>query len=190
MKFKEYLQLLEDNTQGTYVCTHVNQEHAKIIIDTLEKYGIKNLVHPEELHVTIIYSKTPCPIAYNLMKVKDFTTWFHPNRFEIFGEEEKVLVIRGWSDTLENINKKLMTNGATSDYDGYNPHITVALDTDIDEIVLATMDNVMDEVRQKLSETSTREGWNTNISLEKLTVKPITNAGHTVKMNDGKVIQK
>ena len=181
MNFLEFLQLKEENQLGTYVCANVAKKDAKVIIDTLAKHGITNLVHPDELHVTVIYSKTPCPVAYNLSKLKDFNASFGTDRFDIFGKDEKVLVIRGWSSSLERINASLMKNGATSDFPEYNPHITVAVNTDVDEVTVSAMSFIIRELDEKLKN---------GISLDSLTIKPITGNPYAIKMNDGSVLQR
>ena len=127
MKFTEITEDVVARTQshknGTYVCFNVSDESAKELNEWCQEHDI-HVSSPSEFHCTLIYSKTP---------IKEFSK-FHGLKilveskikgWELFGEDENILVLSIESDDLTKINDLMIKCGATSDYDTYKPHVTI-----------------------------------------------------------------
>jgi hypothetical protein len=91
--------------------------------------GIKKMLHADDLHVTVAYSKTP----FDWTEIGE--DWSGDERgrinlkpgstraFEEFGDEAKVLIFV--SSDLTYRNESIIRAGASWDYDDYHPHITI-----------------------------------------------------------------
>ena len=116
-------------SKGTYVAAKFGPVSTKLIKSYLDEGKIPNPVAPEDLHVTIVYSRKFLPNA------KAIGTLNPPKRvipegFEIFEDDgKKILVLRvksAWLDARHSYFKRI--HGATYDYDQYRPHITLSGD--------------------------------------------------------------
>jgi hypothetical protein len=91
--------------------------------------GIAQMLHADDLHVTIAYSKNPIDWTeigedwsgdeLGRIKLKPGST----RAFEEFGDGAKVLVFA--SSELTYRNEAIIRAGASWDFDGYHPHITI-----------------------------------------------------------------
>ncbi len=122
LTFKEYL--LEQKSKGTYAATLPSNDDKKI----LELFTARHkLTSDEPLHCTLLYSRKhlpnykPDPDIKHEAKVERFEVWPKKN------SDDKYLVLILSSDSLQDRYKSLSNDhGATSDYDEYKPHITLA----------------------------------------------------------------
>lgn len=133
MKFKEWNEreqsMIEENDEhknGTYINVKPTEEAKDTIFDWVSNNGINDPLDKNEYHVTVIYSKTPCPGAvnydFNLPIEGTISGW------KIFDAGiGRCLVASIQSEQLQTINADLKANyGATSDFPEYIPHITVS----------------------------------------------------------------
>ena len=115
---------------GTYVSMDLSPESRALLDNFVEmSLGLKERVDPSTYHITVIYSRTPVPSAENYVGTKsaDSATVVE---YEIFPTKNdgKCLVMRLNYPFATLLNKQLTAEGATSDYDQYKPHLTLAYD--------------------------------------------------------------
>lgn len=124
---------------GTYVALNMSPES----MDLLDNFVANNLGLEERLakhsyHITVIYSRTPVPDAEKLSREQ--TAIAQAVGYEIFDTKDggKCLVLRVESAEARALNNTLSAMGATSDYDSYKPHVTLAynIKQDIDPTTL------------------------------------------------------
>lgn len=109
--------------------------NAKQILAHFERQGVQNLYRPSDLHVTILYSKTPV----DWMKMGSYYPGDDgkmivppggPRYVSVFGEG--ALVQEFVSYSLQWRHEEMIGSGATSDYPEYRAHITISLDAGVD----------------------------------------------------------
>jgi 2'-5' RNA ligase len=119
---------------GTYVSMDLTPE-SKSQLDNFLNMTLDPMprVDPDTYHVTIIYSRTPVPDAE---KYKDSRSVYEaiPSKFEVFPTKNdgQCLVLKLDFPFGVALNSQLTKMGATSDYDEYKPHVTIAYDTEVD----------------------------------------------------------
>jgi hypothetical protein len=103
--------------------------NAKQIMQWAREQGIEKMLAPDDLHVTVAYSKT----SIDWTEIGE--DWHSDPRgrihlkpgstraFEEFGDGAKVLVFA--SNDLKWRNEEIIRVGASWDFDGYHPHITI-----------------------------------------------------------------
>lgn len=104
-------------------------KNAAEIIKWYKDQGVPDVYAAESLHVTIAYSKTP------LDWIKVGNPWKGelelpaggPRLNELFGDNNDVLVLQFASDELSWRHENVLGAGGTSDYDEYQPHISISL---------------------------------------------------------------
>ena len=115
---------------GTYVSMDLSDESRALLDNFVEmNLGLTERVDPSTYHITIIYSRTPVPSAENhagsiggdVAKVTGYEVFPTKN-------DGKCLVMRLEYPFANLLNKQLTAEGATSDYDSYKPHLTIAYD--------------------------------------------------------------
>ena len=97
--------------------------------------GLKNIVPPDKMHVTQVFSRKP---VTNLTPKDD--TLIVKRKIELLGDKG-ALVLRFTSDALQARHAQAMAAGASHDYDGYIPHVTLTYDSEgVDPTTLAPPD--------------------------------------------------
>lgn len=126
MSLKQYAA----HKDGTYVSMDLADESRALLDNYVEmSLGLTERVDPSTYHITIIYSRTPVPTAENYAGNKtDIAA--KVVGYEVFPTKNdgKCLVMRLEFPYAESLNKQLGIEGATSDYDQYKPHLTLAYD--------------------------------------------------------------
>jgi hypothetical protein len=129
MSFKQFIaEEQDDHSNGTYINVKPTDVDKDNLYNWVVLNKISNPLDKHEYHVTVIYSKTPCPDAkeydFNLPIHGDIVGW------KIFDAPiGRCLVAHVHSDQLQKINADLKRDyGATSDYPDYIAHITVSYD--------------------------------------------------------------
>ena len=136
----ETLNNYSKHKDGTYVSMNLREE-SRILLDSYVEnmLGLDERVDPSTYHITIIYSKTPVPTAEKYIGEKtDTPAYVHS--YEVFPTKNqgKCLVMRLQFPYANNLNAELTLQGATSDYNEYKPHLTLAYDTE-QEIDVSTL---------------------------------------------------
>ena len=115
---------------GTYVALEMSKE-SKDLLDNfvVNNLGLTERVDKKTYHITVIYSRTPVPSAEALLHMNTtMPVEAQPVSYEIFPTKNDglCLVMRVICPYSTRINSQLEREGATSDYDQYKPHITLA----------------------------------------------------------------
>lgn len=114
---------------GTYVSLEMTSDSRALLDHFVEaNLGLTERVDSNTYHITVIYSRTPVPTAENYAKDIDATA--HATGYEVFPTKNDghCLVLRIACPEATELNSKLSKEGATSDYDVYKPHVTIAYD--------------------------------------------------------------
>ena len=115
---------------GTYVSMDLNDECKELLDHFVEmNLGLTERVDSSTYHITIIYSRTPVPSAEQYTGNTTETEARFAG-YEVFPTKNdgKCLVMRLDFPFANLLNKQLTAQGATSDYDSYKPHMTIAYD--------------------------------------------------------------
>ena len=115
---------------GTYVSLEMSQD-SRVMLDNYVEMtlGLKERVDPKTYHITVIYSRTPVPSAEQLLHMNTaLPVEAQPVAYEVFPTKNdgQCLVLRLICPYATRINSQLTLQGATSDYDEYKPHVTIA----------------------------------------------------------------
>lgn len=110
---------------GTYaklVPTDVTKNRIAEVLDQL----CIEATSTDALHTTVIYSRTPCSYAETLAPVLPISA--NATGFALFGDDpdSKCLVLLLDCVEAEELHFLCRANGATHDYDMYEPHITLS----------------------------------------------------------------
>lgn len=124
------LQQYAKHKDGTYVSMDLCDDDRQLLDNFVEmNLGLTERVDASTYHITIIYSRTPVPSAE---QYKGSVGADHAKctGYEVFPTKNdgKCLVMRLEYPFANLLNKQLTAEGATSDYDTYKPHMTIAYD--------------------------------------------------------------
>lgn len=124
------LQQYAKHKDGTYVSMDLSDESRALLDHFVEmNLGLTERVDASTYHITIIYSRTPVPTAENYAGSSGADS-AKVTGYEVFPTKNdgKCLVMRLEYPFANLLNKQLTAEGATSDYDTYKPHMTIAYD--------------------------------------------------------------
>lgn len=107
-------------TNGTYVAVRVLNSDE--LIDFCQQQGLI-VSKPDELHVTIAYSKVPFDFKMGIGSENTITIPIGSSRFGIIGENNIVLFID--SIALQCEHQRTLEAGASYDWPTYTPHIII-----------------------------------------------------------------
>lgn len=114
---------MPDNFDTLYAYRHV--QNADKIIEWAHSQGILTTLEVWDIHVTLVYSKSPVAWNYDDRDCETLLVRGGKRTVEKFGEEGDVLVLQIESQELQDRHAELIAMGATSDFDQYRPHITI-----------------------------------------------------------------
>jgi hypothetical protein len=121
----------DDLAQPLYVSRPVL--NGNDIVEWAKSQGLESMLYPNDLHVTVCYSKEPLvwddvPVSDEKVVVPEATldeTDQPIRQMEMFGKEQNVLVIQIESDELHARWQEFCDHGASYDFPEYKPHITI-----------------------------------------------------------------
>jgi 2'-5' RNA ligase len=116
---------------GTYVSMDLSPESRDMVDHFVEmNLGLTERVDKSTYHITVIYSRTPVPSAETYRSTTSIEYEAIVTGYEVFPTKNdgKCLVMRLDFPHAVLLNKQLTAEGATSDYDEYKPHMTIAYD--------------------------------------------------------------
>lgn len=117
---------------GTYVSLEMSKQSRELLDHFVEmNLGLEERVDPSTYHITVIYSRTPVPSAENLLHMNStLPVEAQVMGYEVFPTKNdgQCLVMRVICPYATRLNAQLAKEGATSDYDQYKAHITIAYD--------------------------------------------------------------
>jgi len=124
------LQQYAKHKNGTYVSMDLSEDCKRLMDNFVEmNLGLTERVDMSTYHITVIYSRTPVPSAENYSG-SSANQMAKVSGYEVFPTKNdgKCLVMRLEFPFAETLNRQLTAEGATSDYDTYKPHMTIAYD--------------------------------------------------------------
>lgn len=110
----------EDHSDGTYAAVYMKPQTAQRLVDWCRDNGIKTQP-AEEMHCTLVYSKTPVPELAQFDGTPVSIT-ASVRGWKLLGT---ALVLELDCAACESLNGKMMAAGATSDYPSYIAHTTI-----------------------------------------------------------------
>jgi hypothetical protein len=129
-------------------------KNAAKIISWFKGQGLKTTLPPEEMHVTLIYSRK----AVDWMQMGDPMMYGPPGdasdlvvpeggprMMDALGPEKKATVLLFTSDPLKWRHDQFLRNGAASDYPNFQPHITITYERP-DDLPLAKIEPYKGEI--------------------------------------------
>jgi 2'-5' RNA ligase len=122
------LQQYAKHKNGTYVSMDLSEDCKRLMDNFVEmNLGLTERVDMSTYHITVIYSRTPVPSAENYSG-SSANQMAKVSGYEVFPTKNdgKCLVMRLEFPFAETLNRQLTAEGATSDYDSYKPHMTIA----------------------------------------------------------------
>jgi len=132
IEFQNQMQI-DRASNGTFAGARL----ADVTVQGLQRFqrenDIQNPIPPEKFHVTILYSRKPCPEyepagKYPAPIAADFLAWdLFPSQKDKDGNHSNCLVMKINSPELRARHRYLMDkHGATFDFDEYIPHLTLS----------------------------------------------------------------
>jgi 2'-5' RNA ligase len=124
------LQQYARHKNGTYVSMDLSDDCKELMDNFVEmNLGLTERVDKSTYHITIIYSRTPVPSSESYVGTQ-VDVAAKVSGYEVFPTKNdgKCLVMRIEFPFATLLNKQLTAEGATSDYDAYKPHMTIAYD--------------------------------------------------------------
>lgn len=116
---------------GIYMCAKFDQASCEALAKVQKLLGVENAVSAAKLHTTIVYSRKtvdlfPASGISEGARLVDVEKWETKYGNTIVGVLE--------SDYLHSRFNDAMDAGATYDFDDYKPHVTLAYDSQIEDI--------------------------------------------------------
>ncbi len=109
-----------------YVYRPLHWETSEALIKWAEEQGFESVLPEWDMHVTLIYSKSP--FYWNEAKPdrEHLLIEGGDRSVEVFGQEDKVIVLTIESQLLTERHDELIAMGASSDFNNYRAHITIS----------------------------------------------------------------
>lgn len=158
--------------------------NASEVVDWAKSQGFPTTMEPGQLHVTVAYSKTPIewpePTSYGNVEVP-----FGQNRMVEPLGDGGAMVLRFHSPELEAGWKRFMDAGASWDFDGYKPHVTVSWDAaSVDLMIIEPFKGTLifgPEIYEEIN-----EDWKDNLTEKARTFSEVFHktAANVVKVDD------
>ena len=157
-----------------------NVKNAKDIIKWAKSNGFKTTLQPDDMHVTIAFSRKN--VNWDSIDEKN-------DSFKISGGKREMakfrdaIVLKFSSKTLQNRWKEIIQKGASWDYESYQPHISITYagdDIDLSKIKPYTGDIILaPEERNEVS-----DDWIDNVSEKGIRKAIYTPSGFKTWMDD------
>lgn len=135
MKVQDFL--IEERKNGIYVAVKFSDDTINRLLKYCNKANIPEVLKADEFHCTLSYSRKDVPDFEPKEKIKEIGV---PYKFEVWPSSPNAfkkdmtycLVLKFKSDYLQKRFDKIMSMGATYDYDKYQPHISLSYNVDKD----------------------------------------------------------
>lgn len=132
----------KSGANGLYVYRPVL--NAQEWIDWAAAAGVPNLVAAADLHVTVVSSSTDAkvPLACDPLVIRTDADYWGAGRFGFLGKDNQAFCFIFSSWELQDRFYTYSSNGTTSDFPGYVPHLTFSMDAaafDLPDTALANV---------------------------------------------------
>jgi hypothetical protein len=116
-----FKQFLHENTKPLYVSRKLN--NASQLVAWAKENGFVDILNPDDMHVTIAYSKSPMNWAIIKPHTHDLTVQDESRCIKTLGNAS---VLRIDSAELQHRFKQFIQAGASYDHPDYQPHVTIS----------------------------------------------------------------
>lgn len=127
----------KESVLGVYVSTKLTKDSSKKLKDFLKSNEFTQRIDSKYFHCTLIGSKEN--FEYEPSDALD-NIEVEAIGFDIFGKDQKVIVLLLRSEELQKRFDELVASEATTDFPVYKPHITIALANKHNEELIQTLD--------------------------------------------------
>lgn len=118
---------LEKSQKTLYVYRPV--KNAKDIIEWAKAQGFKTTVQPKDMHVTIAFSKAM--VEWDNIQILKDNIYIDSGHRTVMPLGDKAAVVLSFdSELLSKRWQDILASGASWDYEGFTPHITISYKTD------------------------------------------------------------
>lgn len=107
---------------GVYSAIRLTKESADALRNWAIQMGFEGVIDIKDMHITTCYSFTD----FVAPEPKKFSSFAIIEKILRSGADEKTIVLVLSNDEAVERNAELKTLGATSQYEGYTPHISVS----------------------------------------------------------------
>lgn len=124
-----------DHSQGTYINLKLDDESKTKLFAFVKTLDIFSPLQPDTYHVTITYSRKPCPDAEQYQFLLPVTC--KAKEWKLFDTQKggKCLVLVLDSPELVQMHNDIkQAYGATHDYPDYHPHVTICYNYEKDNV--------------------------------------------------------
>lgn len=137
MKIRE-LVTEQKKSKGIFIGVRFSKDSKDQIMSLIEELGIENPIPKDDLHCTVIYTKTPIPELLDMDNELSPHIFATVNKFELFKSEEgnDCLVLLLTSKELTAYHNQIIKDyNAKYTFDEYKPHITLSYNCTDKELV-------------------------------------------------------
>lgn len=133
MRYFELILESEEFANGKYVAFDLTHETKQKLYNFCVESNIPNKLQLDEFHITLVHSNVDFEWD-PLEEIDDEDSAIDAETYswELFGEDNNILVLRVQHDFLDDRYMDAMTAGAKSDFPSYKPHISMSYDVDPD----------------------------------------------------------
>lgn len=157
-------------------------KNADELIAWAKSQGFKTTLPAEEMHVTVVYSKKPVDWSTIGEGKPDVSVIGGKRWLERLGDEGAV-VLRFESPDLQGRHGALRDAGASSDYVGYRPHVTISYNAEgLDISKIEPFDGPLMFGAEYVAEINS--GWHEKIVEKSMRKSILTTGGYKVWMDD------
>lgn len=139
------------------------------LINWARENGLKKILNPKEMHITVVYSKTPVDWEEMAYDPNNILFPSVQTELKLFGQNKEILVLalKGYS-RLNASFEYYHERGCSFDYDEYQPHVTIDYDFDGDVSMIKPYNGTLLLSKEIMEEIQDTEDYKGNISYRRL----------------------
>lgn len=123
---KKYSQLKQaKSSSGGYIFLSVKKEDAQAIHAAAKSLGLKDLIPPEDMHLTVVYDKNNPDIPIEIDKSLSFSGKVNTPLLLGSGEWEAIVLPLTECEELKEFHNSLLRKGFKHSYFNFTPHISI-----------------------------------------------------------------
>ncbi len=113
------------SSSGGYISLSLDKEDANAIHSAAKALGIKDLIPPEDMHVTVVYDKNNPEIPLAFDKDVTFSAKIESPLLLGSGEWEAITLPLSGCEALKEFHNSLLRKGFKHSYFNFTPHISI-----------------------------------------------------------------